>query len=85
MTLAPKLLLDHQFNITEMNGPSTLRYYFLTLLAALWDQEEGFSGKRPLGNSGWEGQLEDDMTEAGLLEDISSFDKFIIKCIWAML
>lgn len=69
-----------------MNGPSTLRYYFLTLLAALWTEEAGFSGKRPLGNSGWQGQLEDDMIEAGIYDGTAaSFDKFIMKCIWAML
>jgi len=85
MTLAPKQLLDHQFIITEMNGPSTLRYYLLALLATLWTEADGFSGKRPFGDSGWQGQLEDDMTEAGLLEGVSSFDEVIINCIWAML
>lgn len=31
-----------------------LRDYFKVLLLTLWEEGEGFSGKRPFGNSGWE-------------------------------
>lgn len=36
---------------------TTVREYFKALLTALWDEGESFSGKRPLGNSGWEFDL----------------------------
>ena len=35
----------------------TVANYFLALLQAVWAQGEGFSGKRPFGNSGWEYNL----------------------------
>jgi hypothetical protein len=31
----------------------TIRDYLKKLLIELWVREEGFSGKRPFGNSGW--------------------------------
>lgn len=35
----------------------TVRDYFYKLLATLWHEEEGFSGKRPFGNSGWQHEV----------------------------
>lgn len=35
-------------------GAKTIREYFGLLLAEIWRKKEGFSGKRPFGNSGWE-------------------------------
>ena len=32
----------------------TIRDYFKKLLDTLWEEGEGFSGKRPFGNSAWE-------------------------------
>ncbi len=32
---------------------STIKEYLIALLDKLWAEEEGFSGKRPFGNSGW--------------------------------
>jgi hypothetical protein len=34
-------------------GHGTIRDYLRNLLLRLWDEDEGFSGKRPFGNSGW--------------------------------
>ena len=35
------------------SGANTIRGYFKALLTTLFEEEEGFSGKRPFGNSGW--------------------------------
>lgn len=35
-------------------GALTVRDYLKALLRRLWLEQEGFSGKRPFGNSGWE-------------------------------
>lgn len=35
-------------------GAKTIGEYLKILLLTLWDKEEGFSGKRPFGNSGWQ-------------------------------
>ncbi len=47
------------------NGPVTLREYFHALLSTLWHEEEGFSGKRPFGNSGWQGDVYRPLAKAG--------------------
>jgi hypothetical protein len=33
---------------------TTIKGYLKALLFTLWDEGEGFSGKRPFGNSNWE-------------------------------
>lgn len=38
-------------------GAYTIRDYLKALVAAVWQEGEGFSGKRPFGNSGWEYDL----------------------------
>ena len=35
----------------------TIRDYLCSLLELVWSEGEGFSGKRPFGNSGWEFDL----------------------------
>jgi hypothetical protein len=46
---------------------ATIRDYLITLLATLWRKGEGFSGKRPLGNGGWEYELYQPLVKAGLI------------------
>lgn len=46
----------------------TIRDYFCELLVTLWDKGEGFSGKRPFGNSGWKYDLYKPLIKANLVE-----------------
>lgn len=46
----------------------TVRDYLRCLLSALWLEGEGFSGKRPLGDSGWENDLYVPLYDAGLVD-----------------
>lgn len=46
----------------------TIRDYFKELLFTLLQEEEGFSGKRPFGNSGWCHELYHPLVKAGLVE-----------------
>lgn len=46
----------------------TVRDYLRILLETLWDEKEGFSGKRPFGNSDWEFNLYEPLMEAGFLD-----------------
>lgn len=39
------------------SGADTIRGYLKALLLTLWEENEGFSGKRPFGNSGWDSDL----------------------------
>lgn len=50
------------------NGTGTLRSYLQDLLQTLWVEEEGFSGKRPFGNSGWQYDVYAALVRAGVLE-----------------
>ena len=46
----------------------TVRAYLKALLYAVWSKGEGFSGKRPFGNSGWEYDLYAALEPAGITE-----------------
>ncbi len=48
--------LDVEFDFEDY-GAITVRQYLRMLLTTLWEEGEGFSGKRPFGNSGWEYDL----------------------------
>jgi hypothetical protein len=45
----------------------TVREYLYKLLSAVWEEQEGFSGKRPFGNSGWEYELYRPLVGAGFI------------------
>jgi hypothetical protein len=51
----------------------TVKGYLVALLASLWREGEGFSGKRPFGNSGWDGELYAALVKAGYIT--GSFDE----------
>lgn len=44
-------ILDYPFTFEEEK--TTLRQLFRDLLLKLWEETDGFNGKRPFGNSGW--------------------------------
>jgi hypothetical protein len=52
-------------------GAATVRGYLIELLAELWKEEEGFSGKRPFGNSGWQYELYTPMGRAGMIDGLT--------------
>jgi hypothetical protein len=47
-------VLDIKFKPSEFGKVMTLREYCKNLLCTLWEEGEGFSGKRPFGNSDWD-------------------------------
>lgn len=59
------LLLPMQGNDA---GAATIGGYLQALLRELWEKEEGFSGKRPFGNSGWSHDLYIPLIKAGAVE-----------------
>lgn len=48
-------------------GAKTVRDYLKMLLTQLWEKEEGFSGKRPFGNSGWQHEVYFALIKAGAI------------------
>ena len=82
---------DVVFDSDAGNG-LTVREYLKKLLLTVWVEEEGFSGKRPFGNSGWKyelykplvksGHLEGSFDEDGYLEDLDdNAHEFVITLI----
>jgi hypothetical protein len=75
---------------------TTIGGYLVALLAALWERGEEFSGKRPLGNSGWRYDLYEPLARAGFIQgsydadwgwdDVDTFegDKLIKRAIQAL-
>jgi hypothetical protein len=53
--------MDHILNLKFYSGDLmediTIREFLQKLLLTLFEEMEGFSGKRPFGNSGWDGDL----------------------------
>ncbi len=50
-------ILDLKFYSNDLNKEVTIREFFYELMKALWEEGEQFSGKYPLGNSDWDGDL----------------------------
>lgn len=51
--------------------------YLTCLLLAVWDDGEGFSGKRPFGNSGWSWDLVAPLSKAGLISAVLDEDGYV--------
>ena len=51
----------------------TIKDYFKKLLLVLWEEGEGFSGKRPFGNSGWEYDIYIPLAKEGYID--AEFDE----------
>jgi hypothetical protein len=49
------------------SGASTIGGYLTKLLHLVWEDREGFDGKRPFGNSGWDGDVYLALIKAGLV------------------
>jgi hypothetical protein len=63
----PQQVLDLELPENDANAP-TVRAYLGTLLMNVWVDGEGFSGKRPFGNSGWQGDFDRAFIRAGWVE-----------------
>lgn len=57
-----------------------IRGYLKTLLTTLWREGEGFSGKRPFGNSGWEFDLYKALIAAGVVKGKLDEDGCVDRC-----
>lgn len=74
MTLSEILELPMQPN--DANA-ETIRGYLKALVAMIWEESEGFSGKRPFGNSGWEWDVYVPLIKAGVVKGTLDADGFI--------
>ncbi len=89
-------ILAIEFESRDLQRTLTIEEYLKELLRTVWKEGEGFSGKRPFGNSGWQydiyaplithqliaGKLDED----GYIEDIDekAGDKLVLSLINAL-
>lgn len=59
--------LSLRFN-SDAGDNLSIRDYLYKLLDTLWKEEEGFSGKRPFGNSGWMYELYTPLVKNDIIE-----------------
>lgn len=60
----------------------TIREYLIALLSELWILKEAFGGKRPFGNSGWDGELAVALVRAGLVTGVVDEDGDLDSADW---
>ena len=58
----------------------TLVGYLKLILTAVWEENEQFSGKRPLGNSGWQYDVYKAFIKAELIEGKLDEDGCVEEC-----
>jgi hypothetical protein len=76
MNITPQELLALPLPEND-SGADTVRGYLVALLDTLWREDEGFSGKRPFGNSGWQGDLYGPMVKAGVVPGTVDEDGYL--------
>ena len=62
---------------SDAGGTMTIRKYLNVLLSNVWEYGEGFNGKRPFGNSGWEWELYTALVSAGLVDGSIDDDGYL--------
>lgn len=68
ISITPVQALDMEFDANDRDERMTFRAYFHALLTTLYEEDEGFSGKRPFGNSGWDYSLRQGLVDVGAIE-----------------
>lgn len=71
--------LDIKFYAEDIGETLTIREYFHKLLSTLWEEQDGFSGKRPFGNSCWYLPVIYALIEAGAVEGhiVRDYDGYV--------
>jgi hypothetical protein len=70
-------ILDLTFECSDLDKTLTVRAYLKILLATLWTKAEGFSGKRPFGNGGWQFDIYKALLVAGLIDGKLDSDGYV--------
>lgn len=70
------LVLDLPMQANDADAV-TIRDYMKELLRCVLTETEGFSGKRPFGNSGWEYDLHKPLVKAGLVAGTLDDDGYL--------
>lgn len=68
-----------EFHSSDLNEDITIEWFLIKLLSKLWELESCFSGKRPLGNSGWKQDMKKAMIINGYVDGKLDEDGYIEK------
>lgn len=74
--MTPRQILNLPMTKND-SGADTVRGYLLALLGAVWREKEGFSGKRPFGNSAWECDLYQALIKADVIPGTVDEDGYL--------
>jgi hypothetical protein len=74
--MGPRDILQLPMQRNDANA-ATIKDYLKALLATLMREGEGFSGKRPFGNSGWDYDLFLPLLKAGIVKGKLDEDGYI--------
>lgn len=72
-------ILELQVARHDISDTMSIRQYFEALFLKVWEENEGFNGKRPWGNSGWDYDVYVPLIKAGLIEGELDEDGCIVK------
>jgi len=94
--LTSQEILALEFESRDLYRTLTIKEYLKELLRTLWQEGEGFSGKRPFGNGGWQYDLyaplithhliTGKLDEEGYIEEIDeeAGDRLVLSLIHAL-
>ncbi len=77
----PQQILDCPLSDNDAQA-GTVREYLTKLLALVWEDGETFNGKRPFGNSGWDGEIVIGLVRAGYVTGELDEDGYLDTADW---
>lgn len=80
MKIQPQQTLALIIEDSDAGTNITIRQYLKELLKKLWNEGEGFSGKRPFGNSGWQYELYTPLIKAKFITGVFDENGYIEDC-----
>jgi hypothetical protein len=63
----------------DLDEEISIRQYLYDLMSTLWTETDGFDGKRPFGNSGWDYEVYASLIKHGLIPGSLDEDGYIEK------
>lgn len=75
----PQSVLDIPMGENDAKA-ATVRDYLIKLLSLVWEEQEGFNGKRPFGNSSWDWDIMHALGKAGVIKATFDEDGYLGDC-----
>lgn len=72
-------IAELKFYCDDLQKELTIKNYLKELLTALWEREDGFSGKRPFGNGAWKYGVYECLIKNGFVDGSLDEDGYVEK------